>query len=78
MNWQQIEGKWKQLKGAAKQKWGKLTDNDLDFIAGKRDQLVGKLQEKYGMSKEEAYREIEDWNPKIPGESLPERKRKVS
>lgn len=74
MNWDQIEGKWKQFKGAAKQKWGKLTDDDLDFVGGKRDQLVGKIQERYGMSKEEAHREIENWNPDVSGERFPERK----
>ena len=74
MNWDQIEGKWKQFKGAAKQKWGKLTDDDLDFVAGKRDQLVGKIQERYGMSKEDAQRDIENWNPELPGERFPERK----
>jgi uncharacterized protein YjbJ (UPF0337 family) len=78
MNWEQIEGKWKQFKGAVKQKWGKLTDDDLDFIAGKRDQLVGKIQERYGVSKEKAYRQIEDWNPKLPSEGVPKRERKVS
>lgn len=80
MNWDQIEGKWKQLKGTAKQKWGKLTDDDLDFIGGKRDQLVGRIQERYGISKEEAQRQIEDWNPEMPGEGVPEpsRERKVS
>ena len=80
MNWDQIEGKWKQLKGSAKQKWGKLTDDDLDFVAGKRDQLVGRIQERYGISKEEAQRQIEDWNPEMPGAGVPEpsRERKVS
>ena len=73
MNWEQIEGKWMQLKGEAKQKWGKLTDDDLDFIAGKRDQLLGKLQERYGISKDEAYRQIENWNPQALGEHLPAR-----
>jgi len=46
MNWDQVEGKWQQFKGSVKQKWGKLTDDDLDVIAGKRDQLVGKIQER--------------------------------
>ena len=52
MNWDQVEGKWKQLRGSAKQKWGKLTDNDLDYIAGKRNEFAGKLQERYGLAKE--------------------------
>ena len=52
MNWDQIEGKWKQAKGSLKTQWGKLTDDDLDAIAGQRDKLVGKLQERYGYAKE--------------------------
>src|SRR5581483_3721750 len=51
VNWEQIEGRWNQLKGAVKQRWGKLTDDDLDVIAGKKDELLGKLQEKYGILK---------------------------
>jgi uncharacterized protein YjbJ (UPF0337 family) len=61
MNTDQLSGKWKQMKGAAKQQWGKLTDDDLEVIAGKRDALVGKLQERYGMAKEEAQKKAEDW-----------------
>jgi uncharacterized protein YjbJ (UPF0337 family) len=61
MNWDQIEGKWKQLRGAAKEKWGELTDDDLDYINGKRDQFVGKLQERYGIAKEEAQKTLNDW-----------------
>ena len=61
MNWDQIEGKWKQLRGAAKEKWGKLTDDDLDYINGKRDQFIGKLQERYGMAKEEAQKSLQEW-----------------
>lgn len=62
MNWDQIQGKWKQYKGLARKKWGKLTDNDLEVIAGKKDILVGKLQELYGIGKEEAQRQIEAWS----------------
>jgi len=51
MNWDQMEGKWKQAKGAVKQKWGKLTDDDLDVIAGQKDKLVGRIQERYGIAK---------------------------
>ncbi|MCL6705842.1 CsbD family protein [Pseudomonas sp. R2.Fl] len=61
MNWDQIEGKWKQFKGEAKAQWGKLTDDDLDRIAGNRDKLAGKLQEQYGKDKEEVEREIDAW-----------------
>lgn len=59
MNWDRIEGNWKQYAGAAKAKWGKLTDDDLASIAGKREQLEGKLQERYGYAKEEARREVD-------------------
>jgi uncharacterized protein YjbJ (UPF0337 family) len=59
MNWDQIEGKWKQFKGSFKEKWGKLTDDDLNVIAGKRDQLVGRIQERYGIKREEAQREVD-------------------
>ena len=61
MNADQLEGKWKQLKGSVKEKWGKLTDDDLDLIAGKRDKLIGKLQERYGIRKEEAERQADLW-----------------
>ncbi|MQA64699.1 MAG: CsbD family protein [Alphaproteobacteria bacterium] len=61
MNWDQIEGKWKQVGGAVKKKWGKLTDDELDQIDGNREILVGKLQEKYGVAKEEAEKQIADW-----------------
>ena len=61
MNTDQLSGKWKQMKGAAKQQWGKLTDDDLEVIAGKREALAGKLQERYGMAKEEAKKRADDW-----------------
>jgi uncharacterized protein YjbJ (UPF0337 family) len=61
MNWDQMAGKWKQLKGSAKSRWGKLTDDDLDVIAGQRDQLIGRVQERYGIAKEEAQRQVDDW-----------------
>src|ERR1700732_4284673 len=54
VNWEQTKGKWNQTKGAVKKQWGKLTDDDLTVIAGQRDQLVGKIQERYGIAKEEA------------------------
>src|SRR5271154_4358510 len=53
MNWEQFEGKWKQYSGKVKEKWGKLTDDDLQQIAARRDQLVGKIQERYGIAKEQ-------------------------
>lgn len=62
MNWDQVEGKWKQFAGVARSKWGKLTDSDWDLIGGKKDQLVGKIQERYGLSKEQADREADEWS----------------
>lgn len=64
MNWDQIEGNWKQLKGNVKQQWGKLTDDQLDVIAGKRDQLAVKIQEAYGQTKEDVDKQIDDWQTK--------------
>jgi uncharacterized protein YjbJ (UPF0337 family) len=61
MNWDRIEGNWKQLKGKIKEQWGKLTDDDIDTIAGKRDQLAGKLQNSYGITKDEAEGQIESF-----------------
>lgn len=61
MNEDIIKGKWKQLKGEAKKQWGKLTDDDIDYIDGQYDKLEGRLQEKYGYSKEEARKEIDNW-----------------
>jgi uncharacterized protein YjbJ (UPF0337 family) len=61
MNWDQIEGKWKQIKGQLREKWGKLTDDDLEMIAGKRDQLIGRLQARYGLAKVEASKEVDDF-----------------
>jgi uncharacterized protein YjbJ (UPF0337 family) len=61
MNWDQIAGNWKQAKGTVKEKWGELTDDDLTNIAGKRDQLIGQVQKRYGLAKEEAEREVKEW-----------------
>jgi uncharacterized protein YjbJ (UPF0337 family) len=61
MNWDRIEGNWKQFSGTVREKWGKLTDDDLDMIAGKRQKLAGRIQERYGIAKDEAEREIDDW-----------------
>jgi len=59
MNWDRIEGNWKQIKGKAKVQWGKLTDDDFDVIAGNKDQLIGKIQESYGISKDEAEKQVD-------------------
>ena len=64
-NWEQIAGKWKQVKGEAKKKWGKLTDDELLQVEGNRDILVGKIQEKYGVAKEDANKQIDEWAAKL-------------
>jgi len=61
MNWDQVEGKWKQMKGSVRQKWGKLTDSDYEQIAGNRDTFVGRLQERYGYTKDKAEKELDEW-----------------
>ena len=62
MNWEQIAGNWKQIKGSVKEKWGKLTDDDLTVIAGKRDKLAGILQQRYGYAKEQAEKELDEFS----------------
>lgn len=61
MHWDQIAGQWKQSTGKIKAEWGKLTDDDLKVVEGNRDQLSGKIQERYGLRKDEADRQIDDW-----------------
>lgn len=61
MNWNIIEGKWKQFSGEVKSKWGKLTDDDLKNLDGKRETLSGKIQERYGVLKDEAEKQVDDW-----------------
>lgn len=61
MNWDVIEGNWKQFKGKVREKWGELTDDELEQVAGNKDQLVGKIQERYGRTKDQAEREIDEW-----------------
>jgi uncharacterized protein YjbJ (UPF0337 family) len=61
MNWDQMQGKWKQVKGEVQRQWGKLTDDDYDVIAGDREKMVGKIQERYGVAREDAERQIDDW-----------------
>jgi uncharacterized protein YjbJ (UPF0337 family) len=62
MNSDQLQGKWKQMKGSVKEHWGKLTDDDLDVIDGKHDQLVGKIQERYGIARDAAKKQVDEWN----------------
>jgi uncharacterized protein YjbJ (UPF0337 family) len=65
MNWDRIEGNWKQFKGNAIQQWGKLTGDQLDVIAGRRDLLLGRIQELYGISKEETEKQLADWQERM-------------
>jgi uncharacterized protein YjbJ (UPF0337 family) len=64
MNWDRIQGNWKQVVGKAKAQWGKLTDDDLDVVAGRREQLAGKIQERYGIAKDDVERQIAGWELK--------------
>ena len=66
MNEDRIEGNWLEFKGKVKEQWGKLTDDDMDVIAGKRDQLLGKIQQRHGLTKEEADKQLDDWHGKNP------------
>jgi uncharacterized protein YjbJ (UPF0337 family) len=59
MNWDIAKGNWKEFKGKVREQWGKLTDDDVDVIAGKRDQLLGRIQKRYGVAKDEAERQVE-------------------
>ena len=65
MNWDRVEGNWKEFKGQVQQKWGKLTNDDLDVIEGKRTQLSGRLQHRYGVAKDEAERQIDSWLKRV-------------
>jgi len=62
MNWDQIEGKWKQFTGSARERWGKLTDDDIQTLTGQREQLVGKIQERYAIAKAEAEKQADAWS----------------
>jgi uncharacterized protein YjbJ (UPF0337 family) len=61
MNSDQFEGQWKQLKGKVKQRWAKLTDDDLTALSGKKDELVGRIQQRYGITREQAQKEADEW-----------------
>lgn len=78
MNWDQMEGKWLQAKGTIKQRFGKLTDDDLQVIAGSRDKFVGKLQERYGIAKEEAQRRADEWAQTVAAGSETDKPRTYS
>lgn len=61
MNWDRVEGNWKTFKGQVRQQWGKLTDDDLDVIAGRREELIGRIQNSYGLARDEAERQVAAW-----------------
>jgi uncharacterized protein YjbJ (UPF0337 family) len=61
MDWNRVEGNWKQFKGKIKEQWGNLTDDDLDQINGRREQLEGKLQQRYGYAKDQVRKDVDDW-----------------
>ncbi|MFP4539073.1 MAG: CsbD family protein [Dichotomicrobium sp.] len=69
MNWEQVRGNWHQMKGRVKQKWGELTDDELDQIAGRREYLAGKIQKTYGITLEEAEKQVDEWLEKEKTES---------
>lgn len=69
MNSDQLEGKWKQVKGEVREKWGQLTDDDIHVIAGRRDQLIGRIQERYGIAKEAATHEVDTFLKNLNAEA---------
>lgn len=75
MNWDQVSGQWKETKGRIKEKWGKLTDDDLDVIDGKRQQLVGKIQQRYGLAKEAAENQADEFVAALQAEDQVDRER---
>jgi uncharacterized protein YjbJ (UPF0337 family) len=67
MNWDRIQGNWQQAAGKARERWSKLTDDDIAVVAGRRGQLVGKIQERYGVARDEAERQLSEWQRKATG-----------
>ncbi len=67
MNWDHIEGNWAQIKGKVREQWGRLTDDDIDIINGKREQLVGRVQETYGCMREEAEKQVREFEKRASG-----------
>ncbi|TWO72634.1 CsbD family protein [Caenimonas sedimenti] len=70
MNQDRLEGRWKQLKGKVKEQWGKLTDDDLDVIAGRRDQLLGRIQQRHGLARDDAHKQVKQWEESHPDHRL--------
>jgi len=75
MNSDQLQGKWKQMKGSIRERWGKLTDDDVDVVNGQTTQLVGRIQERYSIAKEEAQKQVEEWMHEHSQETEFERRR---
>ena len=75
MNWDQIAGEWKQIQAQVKSKWSKLTDDDLKNLDAKKDMLVGKIQKRYGILKDEAERQVDEWVSSVPAETHSHQKR---
>ena len=73
MNWDQVQGKWKQMKGDIRTRWGKLTYDDLHLVGGEKDKLVGLIQERYGIKKDEAQRQVDDWHGNMAAENEAEK-----
>ncbi len=65
MNWDEVKGKWTEMKGHVKAQWADLTDDDLLAVEGERDKLVGKIQERYGVTKEEAQRQVDAFDKSV-------------
>lgn len=65
MNWDELAGNWKQKQGKVREEWGRLTDSDLEKIAGKRDQLIGRIQEVYGLGRDKAEKQVSDWEKRL-------------
>jgi uncharacterized protein YjbJ (UPF0337 family) len=78
MNSDRLKGKWKQVKGSAKERWGKLTDDDLEVIDGQSEQLIGKIQERYGIVREAAKEQVDEWNSPASAEPDFDRRRRAS
>jgi uncharacterized protein YjbJ (UPF0337 family) len=78
MNWDELEGKWKQYKGQVREKWGKLTDDDIHVIAGRREQLVGRLQERYGIAKQEASKQADEFLKALTEEPVEKERAKAA
>ena len=66
MAWDRVEGNWKQFMGLAKEKWAQLTDDELTAIDGRRDQLEGKIQERYGIARDQVRKDVDDWLSLLP------------